>query len=250
MKPKIKINERVDQLYSSDVKIIQSSQVFSFSLDAVLLANFTSLNAKRDKSIVDLCAGNGAVGLFLSPKTKARVTMVEIQSLLADMASRSIQLNDLGDRFHVINDSIANVFNYLSSDSVDVVTCNPPYFVNRDQSTKNVNEHLTIARHEVLTSLSEVLNVSSRLLKMNGKLFMVHRPERLDDILFELKMHRLAPKRIQFVHPHVNDNANMVLIEAIKDGGPNGVKIIPPIITYSGNNYSKEVETILYGNTD
>lgn len=248
MQVKLNSDERIDQLYRDDIQIIQSSSVFSFSLDAVLLANFADVKQKPKTKIVDLCAGNGAVGLFLSKKTDGDVTMVEIQSRLSDMARRSIEINNLSDRYHVLNIPLKDSLEYINADSVDNIVCNPPYFENLPNSKKNPNEYLALARHEITTTLDEILFTSQKLLKMNGKLFMVHRPDRLPEILATMTANRLAPKRIQFAYSHPNDQANMVLIEAIKDGRPNGTKILPPIIIYDGKNYSKTIKELLYGN--
>ncbi|MEE6673512.1 tRNA1(Val) (adenine(37)-N6)-methyltransferase [Pediococcus acidilactici] len=249
MEVNLNADERIDQLYRDNIQIIQSPQFFSFSLDAVLLANFAEVKQSRTAQIVDLCAGNGAVGLFLSKKTAGHVTMVEIQSRLADMAERSILLNELEERYRVLNLPLADSLGTIKADSIDSIVCNPPYFPNHPDSKKNPNQFLAIARHEITTSLNEILETSQKMLKMNGKFFMVHRPDRLPEIINDLIQNRLAPKRIQFIHSHEGDEANMVLIEAIKDGKPNGVRILPPIITYDGLEYSPTVKEMLYGNT-
>jgi tRNA1(Val) A37 N6-methylase TrmN6 len=249
MQVKLNGDERIDQLYRDEIQIIQSPSVFSFSLDAVLLANFADVKRGAKTQIVDLCSGNGAVGLFLANKTLGHVTMVEIQSRLADMATRSIELNGLSERFDVLNIPLKDALTKINADSVDNIVCNPPYFENLPNSKKNPNEHLALARHEITTSLEEILKVSQKMLKMNGKFFMVHRPDRLPEIINKLVANRLAPKRIQFAHSHPEDEANMVLIEAIKDGKPNGARILPPIIIYDGLEYSKEIKGLLYGNT-
>lgn len=242
----LKDGERIDQLYSQNVQIIQSADVFSFSLDAVLLANFSRVGG-RDRQVVDLCAGNGAVGLFLTGKTNASITMIEIQPRLADMAQRSIELNHLTEQVKVINADLKDSFEYLKKDSVDVVTVNPPYFINYDDSQKNPNPHLAIARHELATNLETVVKTSSGLLKMNAKFFCVFRPDRLTDLLVTMRTNRIEPKRIQFVRSREGDNANMVLVEGIKDGKLNGVKVIEDIIVYDGDHYSKTVKKMLYG---
>lgn len=249
MQVELKSDERIDQLYRDDIQIIQSPSVFSFSLDAVLLANFAEVKKASKAKIVDLCSGNGAVGLFLSKKTAGHVTMVEIQSRLAEMAIRSIQLNDLTDRYEVYNMPLKDALMKINADSIDNIVCNPPYFEDLPSSKKNPNEYLALARHELTTSLEEVLQVSQKMLKMNGKLFLVHRPDRLPEILTKLVKNRLAPKRIQFAHSHAGDEANMVLIEAIKDGKPNGTRILPPIVIYEGLEYSKAIKELLYGNS-
>ncbi|OEZ35565.1 methyltransferase [Lactiplantibacillus plantarum] len=241
-------DERIDQLYSQDIQIIQSSQVFAFSLDAVLLGDFAQVAKGVKSQIVDLCAGNGAVGLFASAKTQGHITAVEIQPRLADMAQRSVVLNDLTQQMTVLNEDLLEITRQLPKDSVDTVLCNPPYFKDRPQSVKSPNPHLAIARHELSANLDQILAVTSDLLKMNGKAYFVHRPERLDDLFSTMATNRLAPKRIRFVHPKAQREANMVLIEMIKDGKRNGVRIMPPLVVYRDDGeYGEEVHTLLYG---
>lgn len=240
-------NEKIDQLYSNNVKIIQSTEVFSFSLDAVLLADFTKVSSKRIKKIVDLCAGNGAVGLFLSQKTAAQITEVEIQPRLADMANRSIKLNGLENQFNVINDDLSKSLDYIKKDSVDVITCNPPYFLNYDTSKKNDNEYMAIARHEIKTNLDKIMMISSSMLKTNGKMYVVFRPDRLSDLIINMRKYHLEPKQIKFVYPQQGKNANMVLVEAIKDGKMNGLKILPEIVVYDNGSYTDYVNGLIYG---
>lgn len=215
-------DERIDQLYSQDVKIIQSPTCFAFSLDAVLLADFVRPNHRHLLKTVDLCAGNGAVGLFLHNKLGGTFTEVEIQERLADMAARSIQLNQLDDRYRVLNMDIADVFNQVPKDSVDVVLCNPPYFPVTEKSQRNPNRYLAIARHEIKTNFMMVAKQMSGLLKMNGHGYLVHRPDRLTEIMTTLQEHRLVPKRLRFIYPKPGREANMMLIEVIKDGKPGG----------------------------
>lgn len=239
--------ERIDQLYADDIQIIQSSQVFSFSLDAVLLANFPAI-PKRG-TIVDLCAGNGAVGLFISRKTKAQIYQIELQEKLADMAQRSIQLNHLEKQMTVYPIDLKESLTKIPADSVDLLLCNPPYFKNIETGVKNPNPHLAIARHEIHTNLEEVIQMSSKLLKMNGRFAMVHRPDRFLDIIECLRNNRIAPKRIQFVYPKPNKEANILLIEGIKDGKLDGFKVAPPLFAYDERgNYTQEVSDMLYGN--
>lgn len=249
MKESVKIynNERIDQLYSQDIKIIQSPDVFSFSLDAVLLADFANLKISSKIKIMDLCAGNGAVGLFTSQKTKGQIFQIELQERLADMGQRSIQLNGLQNQVHMVNLDLANTFNKFEKDSFDYVLCNPPYFKDQTTSKKNPNPYLAIARHEIKTSLDQVLEVASGLLKMNGKLYLVHRPERFSEILSVMTRYRLAPKKVRLVYPRKNGEANMVLIEAIKDGRAGGMRFVEPLYTYEGKEYSTEVKGLLYG---
>ncbi|MHC3377050.1 tRNA1(Val) (adenine(37)-N6)-methyltransferase [Ligilactobacillus equi] len=240
--------ERIDALYANDIKIIQSPQVFSFSLDAVLLAHFAQPIRKAKGLVVDLCAGNGAVALFMAYKTQAHIMAVEIQERLADMAQRSVQLNNLQDQIEVRNADLKDAFNYLTKDTVDTITCNPPYFPLEVESKRNPNEHLALARHEIAVNFAEICQISSGLLKMGGKLYLVHRPDRLPELITTLVENRLAPKRIQFIHPKPGQEANMVLIEAIKDGKPNGVRVLPAIVAADeAGNYTGLVKELLYG---
>ncbi|AVK60511.1 SAM-dependent methyltransferase [Lactobacillus sp. CBA3605] len=245
----LRADERIDQLYSKDIQIIQSSQVFSFSLDAVLLGAFAQVPRSAKTLTVDLCAGNGAVGLFVSQQTNGAIVEVELQPRLADMAQRSIELNQLTDRMTVLNQDLLTVTTKIAKDSVDVVLCNPPYFKDQPQSQKNPNPHLAIARHEISANLDQILMVTSGLLKMTGKAYFVHRPDRLDELFQAMAQHRLAPKRIRFVHPKADREANMVLVEMIKDGRSNGVRILPPVVVYQADGtYGDEVRQLLYGN--
>lgn len=241
-------DERIDQLYSQDVKIIQSSSVFAFSLDAVLLAMFAKGSKSSKNLTVDMCAGNGAVGLFFAQKTNGKIIEIEIQPRLADMAKRSVSLNQFENKIQVLNIDLANSLNYIQHDSVDAILCNPPYFSDLPTSVKNPNEYLAIARHEIKTNLEMVCKTSNQLLKTNGKLYMVHRPDRLIDIMETMKTFKLAPKNIQFVHPKNGKEANMVLIEAIKNGSTNGLKVLQPLTVYDENGqYTKKIHEALYG---
>lgn len=239
--------ERIDQLFANDIQIIQSKEVFSFSIDAVLLANFPAYPKKG--KIVDLCAGNGAVGLFASRKTNAHITQIELQERLADMGRRSIQLNHLEEQMTMLELDLKLATTAVKPDSVDLVLCNPPYFKELPTSQKNPNPHLAIARHEIYTTLTEVIGVSAKLLKTNGRLAMVHRPDRFLDILHAMQSADVAPKRVRFIYPKAGKEANTLLIEGIKQGKKEGFRVLPPLFTYDDqNNYLPEVKAMLYGN--
>lgn len=239
-------DERIDQLYAKDIQIIQSPKVFSFSLDAVLLAYFARVPKKGQ--IVDLCAGNGAVGLFLSKRTNATIDGIEIQPRLADMARRSIQLNQLEQQMTIHTIDLNDSLSVVRHNSCDLVVCNPPYFKGLPTNKKNPNEHLAIARHEIHTTLEDVIRISSKLLKTNGRFAMVHRPDRFLEIINLMEKYQIAPKKIQFVYPKMGKDANILLIEGIKDGKLDGFKIASPLITYDlEGNYTPEVREMLYG---
>ncbi len=245
----LKPHERIDQLSSQGIKIIQSSEVFAFSLDAVLLADFVRPNHRQRLQTIDICAGNGAIGLFLNRKLGGQFTEVELQPRLADMARRSISLNNLTERYRVINADVKNIYDYVRKDAYDIVTCNPPYFKSLPTSKKNPNRYLAIARHELTIDLPTVAEKMSGLLKMNGKGYLVHRPDRLTEILQVLNEHRLMVKRICFVYPKPGKVANMVLIETIKDGRPGGTIIEPPLVVGDQEgNYTSQVEAMLHAN--
>lgn len=245
----LKDDERYDQLIRENIKIIQSKSVFSFSLDAVLLAEFAKVPRKKSAIIVDACAGNGVVAFLLSYKTNNKVYAIEYQERLADMAKRTVLSNHLSEKVEIIHGDYTQATQWFKKDSVDVITCNPPYFKVDAQSLKNDNQAYALARHELTITLDQWVSQSSDLLKMGGKLYCVHRPERLASILEVMRCYQLAPKRIQFVHPKQHKDANMVLIEAIKYGKEEGLIVLPPIVVFDeSNNYLEPVKSILYGN--
>lgn len=242
----LKEGERIDQLFSTDVKIIQNREVFSYSIDSVLLSRFPEIPSRG--LIVDLCSGNGAVGLFASTRTKAPIIEVEIQERLADMAERSIHLNHLEDQVQMIHDDLKNLLNHVPRTGVDLILCNPPYFKVSETSKKNVSEYYLLARHEITTNLEEICDIARHALKSNGRLAMVHRPDRFLDIIDTMRQYNLAPKHIQFVYPKMGKDANMLLIEAIKDGSTDGLKILPPLFVHKENGeYTDDIFEIYYG---
>lgn len=239
-------DERLDYLLAEDLRIIQSPSVFSFSLDAVLLARFAYLPIQKG-NIIDLCTGNGVIPLLLSPRTKATITGVEIQERLYDMAKRSVDYNELKDKIKLIHGDIKDMPRLLGHGKYDVVTCNPPYFPVKETNIINEREHFAIARHEIYCTLDDVVKVSSQLVKPGGKVAIVHRPGRLIEILEYMKKYRIEPKRLRFVYPKLGKEANTILIEGIKDGKPD-LKILSPLIIYGENgDYTEEVKEILYG---
>ncbi|MCG1030265.1 tRNA1(Val) (adenine(37)-N6)-methyltransferase [Virgibacillus halodenitrificans] len=239
-------DERLDYLLADEsMKIIQSPSAFSFSLDAVLLAYFASIPRKKG-SILDLCTGNGVIPLLLSGKTKAKITGVEIQKRIFHMAERNIDLNELGEQLQVLHGDLKEMQSVLGQSTFDVVTCNPPYFPTPSKTEHNQNEYLTIARHEVYCTLEDVVKACKLHVRPGGKVAMVHRPGRLVDIINLYRQYKLEPKRIQFVYPKRNKEANMLLIEGIRDGKPD-LKVLPPLYIYEDDGtYTKEAEDIIY----
>ncbi|WP_245533386.1 tRNA1(Val) (adenine(37)-N6)-methyltransferase [Allofustis seminis] len=245
---KLNDDERIDQLVSAGLAIIQSPTAFCYSLDALLLAHFANVSRRDDKVIVDFCAGNGAVTMLLARQTASPVIGVEIQPRLVDMARRSVQLNHMQDRVRFIEADITQLSQEIPYDSVDYLTCNPPYFLGDATGKVNDNEYLAIARHEIHLPLTHLVQQASRFLKMKGKFYLVHRPDRLLEIIDELRRYHLVPKRVQFVHPKMNKPANVVLIEAIKNGSEIGLKWLPPLFVYDDEgNYLPDVKAIVHG---
>ena len=224
-----------------DLKIIQDNEMFNFSLDSVLLPNFVTLN-KNITKILDIGCGNAPIPLILSTKTSVAITGVEIQDEVYEMAIDSIKLNNKQDQINIINKDINDYYKEIETDTFDVITCNPPFFKYIETSNINKNDYKTIARHEVKLNLQELFNIAKKLLKNNGVIAIVHRPERLVEIIEEMKKNNIEPKRVQFVYPKKNMEANIMLIEGSKNGKP-GLKILPPLYTHLDNgDYTEEVK--------
>lgn len=240
-------DERIDYLVTNEkLKIIQSPTVFSYSLDAVLLADFVRLPIQRG-NILDLCAGNGVIPLLLSNRTKAKIVGLEIQERLMDMASRAIRLNDLSEQMEVMLGDLKQAQPTLPQSYYDVVTCNPPYFKTPNVAERNMNDHLTIARHEVACTLEDVVKACKLYVKPGGKVAMVHRPDRLIDIIALFREYKIEPKRLRFVYPKSGQDANIVLIEGVRDGKV-GLTMLPPLEVYQADDtYTEEAREIIYG---
>ncbi|MBJ6361298.1 tRNA1(Val) (adenine(37)-N6)-methyltransferase [Paenibacillus sp. GCM10012307] len=236
--------ERLDDLLTHELHIIQSAEVFSFSMDAVLLARFATV--PRRGRILDFCTGNGVIPLLLSTRTEATIDAVEIQPRLADMARRSVAWNKKQTQIKIMQGDLRQFHLSMGYGVYDLVTVNPPYMP-ANTGDQNLNEHYAIARHEIHCTLREVAAACSRMVRTGGRVAMVHRPSRLTEIIEAMREVRLEPKRIQLVHPHAEAEANMVLVEALRDGKPD-VKVLPPLIVYNNKNqYNKELMDIYYG---
>lgn len=223
-----------------DMYIYQDTDMFSFSLDSVLLPNFITIN-KGITNILDIGTGNAPIPLILSTKTDASITAVEVQPEVFNLAKKSVEENNLENRINVICDDINNLYNDLESDSFDIITCNPPFFKVNKNSNLNNSDYKTIARHEVKLNLSQLLKISRKLLKNNGILGIVHRPDRLTDILVEMRSNNIEPKKIRLVYPRIGEEANILLIEGTKNGNV-GLKILPPLYVHDKDgNYTEEV---------
>ena len=222
-----------------NLKIIQESEMFNFSLDSVLLPNFITIN-ENIKEILDIGTGNAPIPLILTTKTKAHITGVEIQKEVSKMALESVKINNLERQISIINEDIKKC-NY-ETESFDIITCNPPYFEVKKNSKLNKNDYKTIARHEIDLKLEEILKISKKILKNNGILGIVHRPERLIDILSLMRKYNIEPKKIRFIYPKKNKEANILLVEG-KKNGKKGLKILPPLYTHNDDgSYTEEIQ--------
>lgn len=227
-----------------NIKIIQDTEMFSFSVDSMLLADFikTSYNTKN---IIDLCSGNAPIPLFLTLKTKALITGIEIQKEVYDLAVESVKLNNFENQITIINDDLKEIHKKIGANKFDIVSCNPPYFKYIESSNVNKNDYLTIARHEVKATLEDIIIESKKLLVDGGYLYMVHRCDRFSEICEVFTKNCLQIKTLRFVYSKLNSKeALFVLIEARKNRNP-GTKILPPLYIYNeSNEYTDEVKEI------
>lgn len=216
-----------------NLKIVQDNEMFNFSLDSVLLPNFVTIN-KNITKILDIGCGNAPIPLILSTKTKAEILGVEIQKSVYELACESIIINKKQDQIKIINQDINDFYKKEETDTYDIITCNPPFFKYIETSNTNKNDYKTIARHEVTLNISQLFTIAKKLLKNNGVIAIVHRPERFVEIIEEMKKNNIEPKRVQFIYPKIDMEANIMLIEGTKNGKP-GLKIMPPIYTHEKN---------------
>lgn len=219
MKIELNENERIDDLQYKNLKIIQNEMGFCFGIDSVLLSDFAK-KIKRNAKVIDLGTGTGIIPILLCGKTELkRIVGVEVQKEVFDLANRNIKLNNLENKFEVINENIKNLKNIYEYGSFDVVVTNPPY-KKENTGIKNLNNKKLISRHEITANLKDFVEISKYLLKDRGRIYMVHRPERLVDILFLMRKNKLEPKKIKFVYSNVNTEPKLVLIEAVKNAKP------------------------------
>lgn len=226
----LKAGERLDDLQLCGYEIIQDPERFCFGVDAVLLTDFVKV--KPGESVLDLGTGTGVIPILLEAKTQGgHFTGLEIQEESADMARRSVEYNHISEKVNIVTGDIKEAAEIFKTASFDVITTNPPYMLN-NHGLKNTGDARTIARHEVLCTLEDILRESAKLLpESKGRFYMVHKPFRLTEILNKMCRFKIEPKRLQFVHPYVDKEPTMVLIEGMKGGKPR-VRIEPPIIMY------------------
>ena len=245
----LKENERIDDLQINNLKIIQNTDGFCFGIDSVLLSDFAK-DIRNKSQVLDLGTGTGILGILLCAKTKlSEITGVEVQEEVADMATRSIKLNNLENKFKILNINLKEIIknNCLEKNNYDCVITNPPY---KKINTGKINEKekKLISRHEVTASLEDFIKTAKYLLKDKGTFFMVHRPDRLVDILEIMRKEKIEPKKIRFVFPKENKEPNLILIKGIKNANP-FLKIEKPLFIYKNNGeYSDEIKNIYGGN--
>lgn len=234
--------ERLDDLERNGYKIIQNPKKFCFGMDAVLLTGFAKV--KEGEKCLDLGTGTGIIPILLEAKTKgAHFTGLEIQEESADMAVRSVQYNHLEEKVDIVTGDIKEASQIFGAASFDVVTSNPPY-MNDLHGLKNPELPKAIARHEVLCTLEDVVREAARLLKPGGRFYMVHRPFRLAEIIRAMSQYKLEPKRLRMVHPYIDREPNMVLIEGVR-GGRAMLKVEKPLIVFREMNvYTDEVRML------
>ena len=233
-----------DILGYKDRKIFQDDRYFSFSLDSVMLANFVNIRM-RDKKILDLGTGNAIIPLILSLRTNKKIVGVEIQNNLVQLAKKSVKYNNLEEQITIINSDMKDYRIDGDDDLYDIITCNPPYFKVDNNKTTNLTLEKTIARHEVKITLSDVFSVSKKLLKAKGIFALVHRSERLLEILNLFRDNDIEPKRLQFVYEKLKKSPTLVLIEGVKNGKP-GLKVESPFVLYDEKgNMTEEYSNLL-----
>lgn len=245
----VKEGERLDFLLRERRYVIQSPEFFSFSVDAVLLADFVRFPKRKQLKIIDFCSGVGIIPLLLSYQTSASIVGMELQADLVDMAQRSVQLNQLEDQITILEQDIRAL--QRSQDLVDVITCNPPYFTLDESHQIKDKTSLALARHELCLTLEDWVSKANLLLKDRGRLFIVFRPNRLDDLMEILLRYQFTINRMKFIYPKAGQEANGVLVEAILRGGRRGVRVEPGVVVHKANHdYTDQMKEIYYGTRD
>lgn len=229
-----------DLLGYENLKIVQDTDFFSFSLDSVLLPNFFTYDNSVNK-ILDIGTGNAPIPLILSKKTNSKIYAIEIQKDLYDLAKETLEINKLDERITLINDDINNFEKYFKHGEFDVILCNPPYFKVNNNSRKNEVIQKAIARHELMLNLEQLLRISNKLLKNSGRFAMVYRTERITEVLCMMSKYNLEPKRILLVFPKPGTSSNLFLVEGVKNAKP-GIKTLNYLIAHDEKgNYTEKV---------
>ena len=220
-------NNQINDLLNYGYKIVQNPSFFKFSLDSILLAEFININY-TDKVLLDLCTGNAPLPLIMSNKIQS-IYAIELQKEVYNIAYQTIKINNIKN-INLINDNIKNIEKYFNKKSIDIITCNPPYFKYTNNSIINESEYKTIARHEKEITLEEIIKISNEYLVSKGKLYLVHRPERLMEIILLLDKYKFGIKRLKICYDNQNKKSNIILIEAKKESKHN-LEITPPLFT-------------------
>ncbi|MBQ3379304.1 MAG: tRNA1(Val) (adenine(37)-N6)-methyltransferase [Clostridia bacterium] len=235
-------NERLDDLGLGGLRLIQDKTQFCFGVDAVLLSDFARV--KYRGRALDLGCGNGIIPLLLSHKTKASfIAGVELQSAAAALAKRNVALNELSERVKIFEDDLKNVSESYFGFAFDSVVSNPPY-MEPARGEKNASQAQKIARHEIACTVDDVIAAASRCLKFGGLFYMIHRPERIADIITSMRRYTIEPKRLRAVHPKAGQNASMLLIEGQKGAHPSCIMLPPLYIHNSDGSYTDEINAI------
>ncbi|MFQ7310034.1 MAG: tRNA1(Val) (adenine(37)-N6)-methyltransferase [Mediterraneibacter sp.] len=237
MTSELRPGERLDDLQIGGLELIQDPKKFCFGVDAVFLSDFVRI--RPGENVLDLGTGNGIIPVLLSAKTEARhITGLEIQADTAEMARRSVAHNHLEDRIDIVTGDIKEAAELFKPAFFDVITTNPPYML-ADHGMRNPDDAKAIARHEVLCSLDDILRESMRLMQDKSRFYMIHRPFRLTEIMIKMHQYKIEPKRIRFVHPYIDKEPAMVLIEGVRGARPR-VTVEPPLIIYDRNGTAEE----------
>ena len=239
----LKEDERKDDLEFKGLKLIQNKNGFCFGVDAVLLSDFAK-SIKKGANVVDIGTGTGIISILLCGKTNLnKIYAIELQEEVAEMASRSVKLNNLENRMEVININIKDCFSVLEKNKYDAVVTNPPY-KKHDTGAKNIDKRQLISRHEVECNLEDIIKSGSLLLRDLGEFYMVHRAERMIDIFVTLRKYKLEPKLVRFVHSKPNEKPNLILVKAVKCA-KEFLKIEKPLVIYGeDNDYTDEIYEI------
>ena len=240
----LRSGERIDELQRNDYRIIQNPERFCFGMDAVLLSSFAK--AKPGERCLDLGTGNGFIPILMEAKTKGEIFYgLEIQEESADLARRSVELNELEDKIKIVTGDIKEAADIFGAASFHVITMNPPYMTD-SHGIVNPTDAKAIARHEITCTLEDMISQASKVLKSKGRFYMVHRPFRLAEIMSLMVKHHLEPKRMRLVYPYVDKEPNMVLIEGLK-GGNSRITVEPPLIVYEAPGvYTEELKALYY----
>ena len=239
----LKENERIDDLEFKNLKIIQNKEGFCFGIDSVLISDFAK-GIKKGAKVLDLGTGTGIIATLLCGKTElSEIVGVEIQEEVYEMANRSIKLNDLEEKFRIINDNIINLNKYFEKNTFDAIVTNPPY-KKKDSGIENQDKRKLVSRHEIEANLEDFIKVSKDMLKDKGDLYIVHRPERLVDLLSIMREYKIEPKRIKFVYSNVNSVSKLVLVQGTKNAKP-FLKVEKNLYIYDEKgNYTDEINKI------